>query len=359
VSPIFDGVWLLSGLWLLVVYVAVGQFSVGVRFFAVIFGIQAALSLVHSWSTTYTVVFSPLFRAARAERPIELIGVPAIVMVACVGLGVYVGVGPSFEDGEGFGWAHWGYATYMLLFIQGHFWHFAQQDFGVLSLYRQRAKQARPIDRRVDLWYCRGMTLVIQPIIYVYVLAEQPAAQLFLSAIPIPAAWIAGAAHGAIGLAVLASACMVIFELSKSNDSVPKVLYLLIIALHPVALYFTQGLLYYLVYLLTHWTVAIALSWRINRNANLMAEDPQLAWIRYVVGFGGFVAMSLVISVILADFELFANTGFREHVGRSSVWMGLIVGYVLGEQMVHYYCDRCLFRFKDPYVRAHVGPLLK
>jgi len=151
----------------------------------------------------------------------------------------------------------------------------------------------------------------------------------------------------------------VVFELSKPNDSFPKILYLLIIAMHPVALYNTQGLLYYLVYLLTHWTVAIALSWRINRNANLAAESPRKAWVFYAVVFGGFVFMSLCISVLLAEFELFANTSFRDHVGRSSVWMGLVVGYVLGEQMVHYYCDRCLFRFKDPYVRTHVGPLLK
>ena len=38
--------------------------------------------------------------------------------------------------------------------------------------------------------------------------------------------------------------------------------------------------------------------------------------------------------------------------------VGLIMGAFLAEQLLHYYCDRCLFRFRDPDVRRAVAPLL-
>jgi hypothetical protein len=38
--------------------------------------------------------------------------------------------------------------------------------------------------------------------------------------------------------------------------------------------------------------------------------------------------------------------------------IGLVLGAFLAEQLLHYYCDRCLFRFRDPDVRRAVAPLL-
>ena len=40
------------------------------------------------------------------------------------------------------------------------------------------------------------------------------------------------------------------------------------------------------------------------------------------------------------------------------VVVGLVLGFFLGEQLVHYYCDRCLFRFRNPGIRRRVAPLL-
>ena len=34
------------------------------------------------------------------------------------------------------------------------------------------------------------------------------------------------------------------------------------------------------------------------------------------------------------------------------------MGFFLGDQLVHYYCDRCLLRFRDAAGRRKVGPLV-
>ena len=38
--------------------------------------------------------------------------------------------------------------------------------------------------------------------------------------------------------------------------------------------------------------------------------------------------------------------------------IGLVLGFFLAEQLLHYYCDRCLFRFRTADVRRKVEPLL-
>ncbi len=40
------------------------------------------------------------------------------------------------------------------------------------------------------------------------------------------------------------------------------------------------------------------------------------------------------------------------------ILLGLVLGIFLAEQLLHYYCDRSLFRFRDPRVRRAVAPLL-
>ncbi len=359
VSAGFDSVWLLSGIWLWVAYSLIGTTSVGAPFFAAISASAAALALIHNWSTTYTVIFSPLFREARAKRPVEIYVIPALIVVGCMALGAHVATGPSFEEGQMFGWAHAGYAVFLLLFVLGHFWHFAQQDFGVLSLYRQRMGQFRPIDRKADLYYSRAMTLVIQPILFIAVMDYSPWTQFMVSWLPVSSATIQTLATVAVIASLILSAGILIFEVSKPNNSLPRFLYLAIIALHAIALYRSVDLLYYFVYLVTHWTVAISLSWRINRNHALQAEEPRRALLTYLATFGAFLVASLSITFGLKEFDVITDGNFRDYVGRSNLFAGLVIGYVLGEQMVHYYCDAALFRFKDPFVRQNVGPLLR
>jgi hypothetical protein len=58
------------------------------------------------------------------------------------------------------------WVLYLALFWVGHFWHFGNQDFGVLSIYRAKAGQTALRDRRIDKAYAVAMMFVIQPCVY-------------------------------------------------------------------------------------------------------------------------------------------------------------------------------------------------
>ena len=55
------------------------------------------------------------------------------------------------------------WALYLALFWVGHFWHFGNQDFGVLSIYRAKAGQKSLRERKIDKAYAVAMMFVIQP----------------------------------------------------------------------------------------------------------------------------------------------------------------------------------------------------
>jgi len=359
VSPAFDVAWILAGLWMLLGFAASVHLGVDEGLVSVIAATGATLALVHAWSTTWTVIGSPLFAEARAARPIELYAVPALVMVLSLLVGVEVMTGPTFGPGEGFGWQHWGYALYIGSFVALHFFHFAQQDFGVLSLYRHRAGQREALDRRVDLFFARFVTMGCMPLLNLKLFVDSPFQTWMLSWQPLSLSTVLVLADGAFVLAMLVSAAAVAYELRKPTMSTPKVLYMLIMGLHPLTLYFANFTGYALVYIYSHWIIAIALSWRLNRNYNVSAPQPARAWITYALGFGACIALSAGIHFGLGTLGLFSSTAFREHVGHAGLLMGLVTGFALGEQLTHYYYDRVLFRFADPYVRKHVGPLLR
>lgn len=349
---------MLAGVWLMLIYM--GFFAAGMeptiaRIAAVSGGV---LAVTHYWATTWTVVGSPVFAEARRRRPWEMYVLPGLIMVGSIALGVEVVTGQTFEPGEGFGLRHWAFGLYIASFIAFHFFHFAQQDFGVLSLYRHRAKQFSPMDRKVDLFLARFLTMVCLPVIGLAVFSNQPFNELIKALIPFEGPGLDMAADVAFVGAMVAIVGAFAFELRKPNASFPKLLYMVVIGLHPLTLYMANTTAYALVYVHTHWLIAIALSWRINRNQNVASARPARAWSHYALGFGGIVLASLFIHATFEQFALFDNAAFRDHVGRADLLMGLVAGFALGEALTHYYYDRVLFRFADPYVRENVGPLL-
>jgi hypothetical protein len=38
--------------------------------------------------------------------------------------------------------------------------------------------------------------------------------------------------------------------------------------------------------------------------------------------------------------------------------LGAVMGFFIAEELVHYYCDHCLFYFRDPAIRRKTGTLL-
>jgi hypothetical protein len=371
-SPAWDLFWMFSALWAGVLLLAA---SVAAPLFALVtalFVFDRLLSVLHSWSTSYMVLFSPLLRRERRENPRRYVVLPVLIAAGSLALGLYVAHAQRYPADGRPALALWPFFLYIGLFWVGHFWHFGRQDFGVLTLYRARAGQGRPIDRRADQLYAAAMMYGIQPVVYLSLVTTTAFSEVVHAVVPISRAAFAAAASAAVGAAALLSLALAAFELSKPNRSLPRLLYMLVMFLHPTLLLASVragapllGFAYLVAYLWSHWLIAVGLVSRINARFNQTRGDsPGAALLRHFAVLGAIAGLVFLATERHKEYLLFNTDGFAYKQLLSAIApeqalaIGLVLGFFLGEQLLHYYCDRCLFRFRDPAVRRRVAPLL-
>jgi hypothetical protein len=362
----WDLFWMFSAFWTSALLWASVAGMGSARAGAILFGVGGVLAVIHAWSTTYAVIASPVLREARRRNRVKFVVVPIGIVAGSVALGYAVGATNSLPHqapltGEQALWA-----LYLGLFWVGHFWHFGNQDFGVLSIYRAKAGQTTPRERKIDKAYAVAMMFAIQPCVYFKSVSHSPLSEAFFSFVPVSHELVAIAAAWAAAAAVVLTAAVVGYELRKANPSLPKLFYYLVMLAHPLVLYFIHWRLafyYFAVYLVSHWLIAIGLVGRIHTNYRRAAgATPASALLYYAVRLAPFVAAAWLFDLAFGGYNAFSGGGYKETL--SAVWpdwrgvLGLILGAFLAEQLLHYYCDRCLFRFRDPDVRRAVAPLL-
>jgi len=371
-SPAWDAFWMFSALWggALLLVGSLVQPLMALLLFA--FALERLLSVTHAWSTTYMVLGSPLLADVRRANRRKYLVVPLAIVSVALALGLYVGAYQRYPENGRVSWDLWAWGLYLLLFWVGHFWHFGNQDFGVLTIYRERAGQTRWIDRRVDKLYTASMMFAIQPVVYVSLVGSTAFSEMVLTVLPVTRELLRIAAGAAVATAAALTLGVVAFELSKPNRSLPKLLYILVIFLHPTLLYGavraghqTLALAYVIAYLWSHWFIAIGLVGRINARFHQSRGDSYgLAILRHVAVLGLLVGCVFLITEHYQEYALFNTAGFRykqlldQITPQTTIVIGLVLGFFLGEQLLHYYCDRCLFRFRDPEIRRRVAPLL-
>ncbi len=370
-SPGWDLFWMFSALWGAALLLGVGLVAELALVAATLFVINRFVSITHSWSTTYMVLFSPLLRSERQVRRGRYLWLPLAIAVFSFALGLGVAGWQRFPPDGRLHAGLWPWALYIGLFWVGHFWHFGNQDFGVLTLYRMKAGQG-PLDRRVDKLYTVIMMFVIQPIVYLSIVRTTAFAEMAYTWLPISAPGVWSLAKVAVALATLATLGVVGFELSKPNRSLPKLLYYGVCYLH-AALLFGVGFakqpalafVYVVAYMWSHWFIAIGLVSRINtRFYRARGISAARAPLRHAAVLGSIALGVLLLTQRYVDFGLFNTDAFRYKqilagIGPGeTLLIGAVLGFFLAEQLLHYYCDRCLFRFRDPAIRAVVAPLL-
>lgn len=371
-SAAWDAFWMFSALWGGVLLLVGSALETVFAAMLLLLGLQRLAATFHAWSTTCMVLFSPLLAEERRANRRRYLWLPSGIAASSLVLGVLVAATSRYPAHGAPGLGLWAFWLYIGSFSIGHFWHFGNQGFGVLSLYRIRAGQTRPIDRRVDKLYTVAMMYVIQPVVYLSLITTTAFSEMVATLLPLSPDTLAGAARLAVAAALLLSIGVIGFELSKRNRSVPRLLYLFVCLLHPVAPYAAVALgqgklvfLYVFAYHWSHWLIAIGLVGRLNTRFYASRGDSTgRAILRHIVLLllsGGLV---LAATEPFKDYLLFSVDGFRYKEllaaitpGQTLV-LGIALGFFLAEQLVHYYCDRCLFRFRNPDVRRRVGPLL-
>ena len=365
-SPGWDFFWMFSALWGLALLLGLTEAMDMRRATAVVVFPSAFLALWHSWSTTYMVLGSPLLREERRRNPMRYRVYPLLILGLSLGLGIGMGVSGGYPTGGPLSPDVWPWFVFLSLFWVGHFWHFGGQDFGVLSIYRTKANQTSLFDRRVDKAYAVAMMFVIQPVVYLAFVPKSPFSEAVYAFLPIQREFLVSASTVGVVAAVLFTAGVVGFELSKRNTSVQKLLYYGVMLMHPLLLYYIfSGLayFYFVAYFWSHWFIAIGLVSRINTGYyRAQGESRGRSIAHHILAIGVITAVVTAFTWDYRQFEVFSGGRYKDILATIEAGEGALIGFFLGwhlaEQLVHYYCDRNLFRFSNAGVRKVVWPHL-
>jgi hypothetical protein len=89
-----------------------------------LFAVERLAAVLHAWSTTYMVLFSPLLAAERRANRRRYVWLPALIAVASLALGLVVAGTQRYPADGRPGLELWAFWLYIGIFWVGHFWHF-------------------------------------------------------------------------------------------------------------------------------------------------------------------------------------------------------------------------------------------
>ncbi len=370
-GPVWDGVWLLSALWLvpLVLWLARGfddpqESPLDVLYF----GISAAFWIGHRLCSTYVAYATEAYRPLLRAQPLRFVILPLLVALACFAIFLPPDDALPWDRMERFV----ALAIVDYVFVTQHF---AAQHFGVLSLYRLRAGRAASRGaRRLDRWFALGIGGVL------VVLAD-----VLTGSVAYQDAWVGRAPWvdrlaavqdeaRVVALVVAAAAVivMLIAELRTGRPSLPRVLYAVGVAsMVVVALAPRSPFLFLVVWTSQHWIVATGLA---SRTA--IAEPvPLRGLVRRALHavnarpWAVALLLMLVSVALLPVFEVEASFDGGRYYGdwifgslaeglRSSTWVPALLALGFATGFNHYLLDRNVYRFSDPRVRSAAQGLI-
>jgi TonB family protein len=369
-GPVWDGFWMLSALWLApIVLLLVHGYSdpESSPLDLLYFGLTALFWIGHRLSSTYLAYCTEAYRPLLREQPIRFIALPLLITAGCFALFLPADSAlPWTREERLIGLAIIDYACVT--------YHFAAQHFGALSLYRSRADRSLCIQtRRWDRFFAltAGGVLVFVADILAGTVAYQD--QWVDRWFP---AWIVSAENGIRGGATVAlfaiTAIMLVVELRTPRWSLPRILYIIGLAvmvglaLRPRSLF-----LFLVIWTSQHWILATGLA-----SQTPSAESaPTIGFVRgflhrlNVRPWAVALLLMLVSLVFLPIFEVEANRETGTYYGdrifgafatqlRTSTWVPALIALGFATGFIHYLLDRSVYRMSDPRVRAAASGLI-
>jgi hypothetical protein len=370
-GPAWDGFWMLSALWLapIVLWLASGYSNPESSPLDLLyFGLTALFWIGHRLSSTYLAYCTEAYRPLLRAQPVRFIVLPIMVTVACFALFLPADSALPWTRQErliGVAIVDYAWLTY----------HFAAQHFGALSLYRSRAERglcART--RRLDRFFALtvGGVLVFVADILAGAIAYQ---DQWIDRWLLPA-WVVsaqdGIRNGAIVALFIATAVMLFAEARAPRWSLPRVLYIIGIAvmvglaLRPRSLF-----LFLVIWTAQHWILATGLASQ-TPNAELAPKQGALRNALHQLNIRPWAVvlfLMLLSTALLPLFEVEANREGGTYYGdrifgaiatqlRTSNWVPALVALGFATGFIHYLLDRSIYRMSDPQVRAAARGLI-
>jgi len=363
-TPLWDGVWLLSALWLvpLALWLAGGHADAEKSpLDTFYFGVTVLFWIGHRISSTWLAYCTTAYRPLLRSNPVRFVVAPALVFAACFAI---------FLPADGaLPWTRVQRVTALAILDYGLVtYHFAAQHFGALCLYRARSGQAgSATTRRLDRWFAIGVGGVL--VFFAEIAAGTVAWQGLWVDRWIPPRWVAGAhadlrTGGSVVLAVM-TLVLLVREALAGARSLPRALYVLSVAgMVSLALHARSPFLFLVVWTAQHWMLAVGLATRVARAE---PEPGASRWLRCCHAVNrrpwALLLVLAALSVLATPiFEVEANTDGGTFYGerifgafasglRTSAWVPALVALGFATAFTHYLLDRAAYRFSDRRVR--------
>jgi hypothetical protein len=371
-GPGWDGLWMLSGLWLapIVLWLSRGYSDPEESPLDwLYFGLTALFWIGHRLCSMYLAFCTEAYRPVRRTQPVRIVVVPLLVTAACFGAFLTPDSALPWTREERlvtFAIVDYAFVTY----------HFAAQHFGALSLYRMRVgraahRQTKIMDRLFALGVGGGLVFLAD------VLAGAVAYQDRWVDSWLTLTWLVSAQDeiraGAMLVLFAATAETLLVELRTSRSSLPRVLYVLgISTMVAIAFLPRSPFLFLVIWTSQHWILATGLA----SQAAVAEPAPLRGAVRRALHSlnvrPSAVALVLASSsvVLLPLFEVEANRQDGTYYGdrlfgalaaglRTSSWVPFLLALGFATGFVHYLLDRAVYRLSDPRVRAAARGLLR
>lgn len=381
-SPWWDGFWMFFGLWGPIL-ILLGYFGAGsiwntretlvhvIGLEGPLFFLYVAVGVWHRMTSTYAVLGTPILRDEVRKNKTKYLVIPLGIVIGCLLLAqafVFHSAFSFMQSTYGQLWAFFLLAYVMILWER---WHFCAQEFGVLSIYRIRASQFSPTDRKFDRAYTIILMLVVNMILFFYAGFQNEQILFYGTALH---TYSAGIIDKIALIAFIVGMVFMVIALTREwmreEPSLPKAAFYFLIGSHTMLIYFCPEafLLFFFSYIIHHWMVAIGLFNRITMNSYTQATSIQRIG-KYCITVGPFVALcvlwyfyfSHVSSLDLAGSLPKPDDAIKLFAGIATptkFFWGIIIGLFFAFNFLHYYYDRCFYSFRDPAIRSRIGPLL-
>lgn len=372
-GPVWDGVWVLSALWLapLVLWLSSGYADPEASPVDLLyFGLTALFWIGHRLCSTWLAYCTEAYRPLLRAQPVRFVVLPLLVTAACFAV--------FLPSDSALPWTRaQRLVTLAILDYAFVTYHFAAQHFGALSLYRLRVgRGACAYARRMDRLYALGIGGAL--VFVADILAGGVAYQdVWVDPWLVPA-WLTdpiaqdALREGAMLVLLASTAVMLWAEARAARRSLPRVLYILgIAAIVAIGLRSQSAFLFLVLSTSQHWIFATGLASQTPNGE----PAPQRGAIRQVFHMLNARPWTLALvlmglSVLLMPFfEIEANrdggTFYADRIFgalatglRTSSWVPALLALGFSTGFVHYLLDRSVYRLSNPEVRSAAHGLL-
>jgi len=370
-GPVWDSFWMLSGLWLapIVLWLAWGYDDPESSPLDLLyFGLTALLWLGHRFCSTYLAYCTEAYRPLLRTQPVRFVVLPVLITLGCFAFFLPPDSALPWTRAErlvGLAIVDYAWVT----------WHFASQHFGALSLYRSRAGRSACVQtRRFDRLFAliAGGVLVFVADILAGAVAYQ---EQWIDRWFFPT-WMVSSQdvirNGATVVLVIVTVAALFAELHTSRWSLPRVLYIIGIAVMVgIALRPRSLFLFLVIWTSQHWILATGLASQTPRGE----PAPRRGLIRGALHglnirpWAVLLFLTILSVLLLPIFEVEANRQAGTYYGdrifgaiatglRTSSWVPMLVALGFATGFTHYLLDRSVYRMSDPQVRVAARGLL-